>query len=537
MHQIMQQKENLLHTFEANIEEKFDTFRNMSMLLYYDEEVMRELQLLESDSIQTPHTKNLLAGIVNTENKISSAYITIGKHIISAGQTYQNFDRIRSQYTNDVLIQKGKVTFLPTLNLVTTYGMHTQCFIVARAINTPTHAIGVEWFFIPAHYLTQFFQPYYPDNQSTLYLINSSGQVIASSNASTIAQQLHFHDDIMTTTQYQPKVYENKALQRVYLTSRIRDSAWLFVEENTFHAIYGEKTRIFHLGIGIVCFFFLFIVLMYYLLASMVFNPLRQLRKAHDKVAQGNFDIILPKQRNDEIGELMDSYSIMTQRIKQLMDAVRVEEEEKTQQKIQVLSMQIGPHFVYNTLNTIKWMASINHQTNIKRMIEALIELMMSVTYNTNEEIPLAEELKLLDSYCYIQKTRYVNFQLQCDVPTPLLSYKVNKLILQPIVENSILYGFCQHNKQGTIQIKAHKHDNSLWIQVIDDGEGMDQATLLRIWEKTQPTQHHIGLKNVRKRIQLSHGVPYDVTISSTVGEGTTVTLRLPLITGEERTT
>ena len=102
----------------------------------------------------------------------------------------------------------------------------------------------------------------------------------------------------------------------------------------------------------------------------------------------------------------------MLGKISDLMEEVRIKEEAKNNEKMKVLSMQIGPHFIYNTLNSIKWMAAVNKQPNIKKMVESLIKLMVSVTYNTNEEIYLHEEIELIKCYCYIQKVRYMNFDI-----------------------------------------------------------------------------------------------------------------------------
>ena len=123
----------------------------------------------------------------------------------------------------------------------------------------------------------------------------------------------------------------------------------------------------------------------------------------------------LPK-KTDEMGMLITNYNFMIDEIMRLMSEVREEEKEKNEEKMKVLSMQINPHFVFNTLNTVKWMAISNKQTNIKCMIESLIALMKSVTYTRKEEVFVEEELELLASYVYIQKMRFVNFEVGYEV-------------------------------------------------------------------------------------------------------------------------
>ena len=162
-------------------------------------------------------------------------------------------------------------------------------------------------------------------------------------------------------------------------------------------------------------------------------------------------------------------------------------------------------------------------------MIESLIKMMVSVTYYTNDEITLKEELELLDCYIYIQKMRFMNFEVKYEIADELLEYKVNKLVLQPFVENSILYAFKEKEDMGIITIRADKKDDCLEIEVQDNGSGFDLQRIEQSHNENK-RRDHVGIKNVSERIRLNYGEKYGIRIESSADSGTIISIRLPLI-------
>lgn len=164
--------------------------------------------------------------------------------------------------------------------------------------------------------------------------------------------------------------------------------------------------------------------------------------------------------------------------------------------------------------------------------------MMMDVTYRANEEVTLKEELELLDCYIYIQKMRFMNFEVEYCIPEELLSYRVNKLVLQPFVENSILHAFKDKEEVGIICIKASLKTEYLELIVEDNGKGFEWEAE-KVKKEESGRKDHVGIQNVCERIRLNYGGEYGVIIESIAEKGTTVKIHLPIycessVTGDE---
>ena len=214
----------------------------------------------------------------------------------------------------------------------------------------------------------------------------------------------------------------------------------------------------------------------------------------------------------------------MTMEIRFLMDKVVVDEKNKRDLEYRMLQSQINPHFLYNTLNSIKWMATIQNATGIAEMTTALSRFLKTLSKDIRKMVPLKDELSLLDEYMVIQKYRYgdsVNFEKQI-TEEALLETPIPRFILQPLVENAIFHGI-EPKGSGTILFSAFRQNGDVVVSLSDNGVGMSSDAVLGI-----------GLNNIEDRFRYAFGDGYGITINSEAGKGTTVTFRLPLVTGTE---
>ncbi len=213
----------------------------------------------------------------------------------------------------------------------------------------------------------------------------------------------------------------------------------------------------------------------------------------------------------------------------------QLEEEHKMRERMyfETLQMQINPHFLFNALNAIKWMAIMKGQNEIGTTIAALGKLLETTLSKNGEIISLSEEIQCIDSYVLLQKMRYGDkFDIRYSIDETILSYKVPRLILQPLVENAIIHGFEDMELRGVITINGYKQSNVLFIEVIDNGRGMSPEKIDQILKglyKSNKFNNNIGLKNINDRIKLYFGPDYGLAIRSEEGKGTLVRICLPL--------
>lgn len=263
-------------------------------------------------------------------------------------------------------------------------------------------------------------------------------------------------------------------------------------------------------------------------------NPIFKLKRLMKQAESGDLTVRFNFQHNDEIGELGQSFNHMIARIDQLIQMVYVEQENKRTAEMKSLQEQIKPHFLYNTLDTISWMARDYDAEDIVRLVDALTNMFRIGLSHGKDIITVKEEITHVSNYLYIQKIRYkdkLNYVIHVD--ESLYAIEVPKLILQPLVENAIYHGV-KAKRGGTITITGVPEGENLVFTVQDDGAGMPQEKVEELNRRMSERsvldeKKSFGLFYIRERIQLCYGKGYGVHVESTLGEGTRVTITLPL--------
>ncbi|MGG3508220.1 sensor histidine kinase [Paenibacillus lautus] len=286
--------------------------------------------------------------------------------------------------------------------------------------------------------------------------------------------------------------------------------------------------------IAMVTLFFAFIASWFF--TNSIVRPVGKLRSLMRKVEEGELNLRFPGRTNDEIGQLGNSFNKMVEEIENLINMVYMEQKEKREAELKALQAQIKPHFLYNTLDTIQWMAQDRDAQDIVELIVALTNLFRIGLSKGNEIIPLTDELQHVESYLVIQMARYEDkLDYEILISDEIKRYRVLKIILQPLVENAIYHGIKTKSGRGKIVIRGFKDDNGLRLIVEDDGVGLPEDKLIQLREDMRFTrqtgrERGYGLFNVNERIKLSHGPEYGISINSVPGQGTVVEVRLPLV-------
>ncbi len=268
------------------------------------------------------------------------------------------------------------------------------------------------------------------------------------------------------------------------------------------------------------------------LLAKIVTTPLTQLTSKVKQVKAGNLEVPFNLRNDNEIGILNNGIRDLLSRVRDLLQQVQQEQEQKRSAELAVLQAQIKPHFLYNTLDSIKQLCEMGESLEAAEMVTALAKFFRISINGGREIITLAEEIDHIQSYLLILKMRYANdFEYEISIPSELLSQTIAKLILQPLVENAIYHGTKQKRGKGLIRVCGYLKREQVILEVSDNGAGMDSRTLKKVQNALAGQDQgikNIGLMNVQKRLQLHYGVAYGLTIQSVLGEGTMVQVILP---------
>lgn len=314
--------------------------------------------------------------------------------------------------------------------------------------------------------------------------------------------------------------------QLVY--KRMSHSNWTVAAITPYKSMMADANNIRNILVitGLICLALMLAIT--FLVSTSITKPITILKKHMDQADHGNLDIKAPIYTKDEVGMLTISFNSMLDRINLLMQQLVSEQTEKRKLELQTLQHQINPHFLYNTLDSIIWMAE-NNDENIVPMTEALSNLFRLTLSRGQELITLRDELEHLKNYLFIQSIRYsdkLDYVITSD--EALLDVKVPKLILQPLVENCIYHGIKNKMGKGTIVITVKEIEGNMIIEIADDGIGMKMTGDNSL--PSSSSRSGIGVKNVDARIKLYYGNEYGIHFNSTVGVGTTAYIRMPIV-------
>ncbi|MCR5717041.1 MAG: sensor histidine kinase [Lachnospiraceae bacterium] len=275
-----------------------------------------------------------------------------------------------------------------------------------------------------------------------------------------------------------------------------------------------------------------------YALHRLIGLPVQRIQRQIARVSSGDFTPDHSIERNDELGDIGRGVNTMAADIEQLMERRIFDEKEKKDLEYKVLQNQINPHFLYNTLNSIKWMASVQGAEGIANMTTSLSRLLRSISKGTDLHIPISEELSLIRDYFNIQNYRYggtIQLNINCD-DSRLMQCQIIKFTLQPIVENAIFHGLEPKGGTGAITITIHEAPGSargdIEIIIHDNGVGIPEEKIKTLLTQNsnagQELFKEIGISNVHKRLRYEYGDDYGIHIESIVGEYTAAHIVLP---------
>ncbi|WP_242982113.1 sensor histidine kinase [Clostridium sp. LS] len=273
---------------------------------------------------------------------------------------------------------------------------------------------------------------------------------------------------------------------------------------------------------------FLLIIIGSMVISKFITKPLKKLSESMKDIESGEFNIVKIKTYNDEVGELKKGYNIAISQINLLLDKIREDEKIKRQNELNLLMSQIKPHFLYNTFDTINSLALLGKNRTIYEMIKALGKFYRTSLNNGKDIITVKEEINTVKSYLIIQNIRYENmFEVEYDLDPRCDDFRILKLVLQPLVENSIYHGIRSSKDKGKIRISTFQEEEKVILTLEDNGIGMDESQVRNINENMTTG---IGVRTTKERLRVFYGDEYEFIVESKKNVGTKITIKMPRI-------
>lgn len=527
-------RQNLLTAINRSLSLQFDITKELSMMIYYDKSVKEYIDNGDYSSIPN-NVKESLESITNSYISVDSILLCFKDNVYTYGKTFTNLNEIRLKYEGDIIKRKGKSIWLPTTIMQGAFARKPKDYILSRAVNSKDGMVAIMYMFFSSDSLQKIIaNPLLNKGGSSFYLLSSEGQVVVSKSEKEIGKKVNFKlpKENFDGNEGHFFIKDDSGSERLISYAKMTDPHWISVIIDKKSEILFDVNKITKLAVIFTVFYLVVISLGNIGIYIFIIRPTTRLSEGMDKVGNQEFSELKIPYGGNEIKHLTERFNQMSGKIRELIERVREEEAKKNEQRLKVLYMQIGPHFLYNTLNSIKWLAVLNKQDTIRQMIESVMKIMNGVTYESAQDmITIEHELKLLDSYIYIQKVRFMGFDVYYDVPEEILNYKIDRFILQPFVENSILHGIRDMQAGGEIRIVIRLHDEkSLQVDIYDNGKGIEKNEDIN-WSRER--KDSIGIKNVRERIYLHYGNNYGVVVENNPDKGVHVKLSLPAIRKE----
>lgn len=419
---------------------------------------------------------------------------------------------------------RGSPGFSQLYPSLTPYGEDCFALFVPVYSRTSNRQVGCVYIELSPTLITDVLRPY---NGLNLFFVQTpAGDRLTTAGAVPLVESLPLHAGQGDGFEYDGAAYtlQSHPLQTEGLTlfSCINQTQL----QATNHNILFSAVTVIVMIVSIAVFVLV-------LLTHYITIPIRRITEKINRIALNDysFDPELEKPRS-EMGEVGARLNELGLGFQQLLSETIALYEERAKIEMDLLQSQVNPHFLYNTLNSVHWMAVVQKNTGIEKMVKSLVNLLKNISKGVSDKIPISEELALLDDYASIQSIRYMGvFEYRCQVPEELRQYKIIKFTLQPLVENAIFHGVAPKGSFGVITVDAFEEADFLVLTITDDGVGMTAeraAALLASGERVdQGSMTGIGLGNVNRRLKLAYGKGAGLSIDSVPGEYTKVSVRI----------
>ncbi|WP_240414364.1 sensor histidine kinase [Paenibacillus periandrae] len=535
---------NVLKQTKENIELILSETDPMSLVYGYDlkviealSSIMKNSSLTHEELISFDILKSFLSAPANARPYIDSFYIYMpnatgrfisSKQGLSDLQTYNDKEWYSHFIEKD---EKVKLWIEPRkVKQFEFESMTTPLVTIYQRIESTNGVIVLN---IRPIYIENVLKSLSTFPEQCILVVNENNQIIFSDRQPEYLKELNMESINKSNEAF----YTIKLANESYIISQLNSAryGWKYISIVPQRALYEVPFRIIQITMLLLLISFMLGLVLAYYLTSNRYKQIANIIDIIDSAEKGNPLPSLPEGVKDEYAYIVQN--IVKTFIEQSYLKVQLSERRYKLQVAQftALQSQINPHFLFNTLEAVNWetIALTGKPNQVTKIIDNLSEILRYSLTNPEERVSLQTEIKNVKSYLEIQKYRYEDkFDLEWDYDPKVIGFRVMKLLLQPLIENSIYHGIKEKEGHGLIRIKIRLKESALHIAIVDNGLGMHRDTL-QMLRKNVETQHeyseHIGLFNTNKRLKLAYGEAHGITIRSKEGWGTAVYLKIPM--------
>ncbi|MEX1029062.1 MAG: sensor histidine kinase [Paenibacillaceae bacterium] len=533
---------NTLGQMESKLEFVLNDIESMSIFLIGQNDIQQYLKSPQDDKQTRTRILNSMANLASSKPYISNILL------------YPNSQEIplstATIYESDLLeqidvFQVKEKTWTGLYNMVDYAGEHKVLTFI-RPMRSIYTFKNIGWLLISLDedVLAQYWSlPKLGEGRGQVALLNETGIVLSSTEKEWLSQPFDtYYPSVrpkLGRGVYGETLSGEGEEKRNILYYRSQSIGWTLVGTIPYELNRAQNLFILQLtgvAVGITILINAGLVLF---VVQRVTNPLRILARLLTKINPDEPMPMYQPSSTDEIGRLGQSYNMLGKHIQELKEQLIRNETRKKEADIRALEAQINPHFLYNTLSSIHWMALTIEEKRIAEMVGALSDFLQFSLNKGNEFCPLHQELSHIENYMQIQSIRFPDkFEIDYFIDAELQDKYMLKLLLQPLLENSMIHGIQKKEGKGTIAVYVEKLDNRMYIQVLDDGIGMTEERLLTVRNSLEePDDHDVpnenyGLRNVNERLRLHYGSDAILHIDSKRNTGTRIAFSIPIMEG-----
>lgn len=531
----------IIHQMTQNIDSYINYMDNIASMIAESEDVQ---YYLFSENESSEYRKRLLSQystVLNSREDIRNLGILCegGSYLFNEGIQVKNpyLDLEGQEWYQNAMASEEESSLTSSHVQHVIQGERPWVITLSRRIpNNLNDSSGDGVFFIDLNYsaISELCDENSIGEKGYVFILDENGSVVYHPQQQQLYNELQTENiDIVMNAESDTVITSNSDAGKLYTMARSEKTGWTIVGCMNVGELLKNSRQAQSVYILMAAVLVVIALLLSSLISRNITLPIQRLRDSMAKVQEGDFETAdVEVVSGNEIGSLTTSFNVMTHRIQELMEQNIYEQKEKRKSELKALQSQINPHFLYNTLDSIIWMAEGKKNEEVVLMTASLARLLRQSISNEDELVPIGQEVEYARSYLTIQKMRYKDkLEFQIDVAPEISNIMIIKLVLQPIIENAIYHGLKYKESIGLLIVHGYAQDNHAVLEIIDNGIGMDEETLEHIFEKHKVNYHSngVGVYNVQKRLQLYYGSDYGITYKSRVGEGTMATITIPM--------